>query len=53
MIPEFTGTMLTPDYKLFLASVYFAGVLTGAIIGAIVAAIKDNEKRQREKIQND
>ena len=46
---EFSGIMLTPNYKLFLASIYFAGVLTGGIIGAIVLAVKEADWRQREK----
>jgi len=49
---ELTGITLTPDYKLFLASIYFAGVLTGGIIGAIVLSIKEanlrNIRNQRE-----
>jgi hypothetical protein len=40
---------LTADYKLFLASIYFAGVLTGGVIGAIVLAYKENEWRKRNE----
>ena len=46
---EFNGIILAPDYKLFLASIYFAGVLTGGIIGAIVLAVKEAEERKRER----
>ena len=45
----FNGVMLSPDYKIFLASIYFAGVLTGGIIGAIVLAVKEADWRQREE----
>lgn len=44
---EFNGIILSPDYKLFLASIYFAGVLTGGVIGAVVLAYKENERRKR------
>jgi hypothetical protein len=44
---ELTGSRLTADYKLFLASIYFAGVLTGGVIGAIVLAYKEHEWRKR------
>lgn len=46
---EFSGIVLSPDYKLFLFSIYFAGVLTGGVIGAIVLAVKEAEERKREK----
>lgn len=46
---EFNGIILSPDYKLFLASIYFAGVLTGGIIGAIVLAVKEANWRQCER----
>lgn len=46
---EFNGIILSPDYKLFLASIYFAGLLTGGIIGAIVLSIKESNLRN---IQN-
>jgi hypothetical protein len=49
MIPEFSGSILSPDYKLFLASIYFAGVLTGAIIFSIVNAYNDSRRRAYEK----
>jgi hypothetical protein len=45
---QFNGIILSPDYKLFLASIYFAGVLTGGIIGAIVLSIKEAQFRERE-----
>jgi len=50
MILEFNGMILSPDYKLFLASIYFAGILTGGIIGAVVLNIKDAQFREREKL---
>lgn len=45
---ELTGSILTADYKLFLASIYFAGVLTGGVIGAIVLAYKEKQWRHRD-----
>lgn len=41
--------MLTPEYKLFLLSIYFVGVLTGGVIGAIILNIKQAQWRQREE----
>ena len=41
--------ILSPDYKLFLFSIYAAGVLTGGIIGSIILATKEANWRQREE----
>lgn len=46
---EFSGAVLTPDYKLLLLSIYFVGVLTGGIIGSIVLALKKSEWRNRNE----
>lgn len=40
---------LSPDYKLFLLSIFISGVLTGGLIGAIVLNIKQAQWRDYEK----
>jgi hypothetical protein len=49
MIPEFSGSILSPDYKLFLFSIYAAGVLTGAMVFSIVAAYNDSRRKAYAK----
>ena len=44
-MPEFSGSILSPDYKLFLFSIYAAGVLTGAIVFSIVNVYNDSRRR--------
>ncbi len=41
--------MYDTQYRLFIASIYFIGVLTGGVIGAIVLAVKESNWRQREE----
>lgn len=41
--------ILSPDYKLFLFSIYAAGVLTGGIIGSIILTMKESQWRKRNE----
>ena len=46
MIPEFNGVIMSFDYKIFLASIYLAGLLTGGVIGAVVLTYKEAQWRK-------